>query len=55
MALRDVAAMNTIRLRLTCAVVLTSAIWAATPSAERMGYPPEEFAARRQRLARALE
>ena len=55
MALRDVAAMNTIRLRLTSAVVLTSAIWATTPSAERMGYPPEEFAARRQRLASALK
>ena len=55
MALRDVAAMKSIRLRLTCAVVLTSAIWATTPRAERMGYPPEEFAARRQRLASALK
>lgn len=30
------------------------AVWAALPTAERMGYPPEEFAARRQKLAKAL-
>ncbi|HKE86459.1 MAG TPA: Xaa-Pro peptidase family protein [Vicinamibacterales bacterium] len=30
------------------------ALWSALPSAERMGYPPEEFTARRQKLAKAL-
>ncbi|HEY5618467.1 MAG TPA: Xaa-Pro peptidase family protein [Vicinamibacterales bacterium] len=55
MALRDVAAIATTRLRLTRLVVVLWVIWATTPSAERMGYAPEEFAARRQRLASALE
>jgi len=55
MALRDVAAIAATRLRLTRLVVVLWVIWATTPSAERMGYAPEEFAARRQRLASALE
>src|SRR5689334_2510670 len=29
-------------------------IWTAVPMAERMGYTPEEFSARRQKLAKAL-
>ncbi|MGH9252982.1 MAG: aminopeptidase P N-terminal domain-containing protein [Vicinamibacterales bacterium] len=55
MALRDVAAMTGPRLRLACLVVLVWVAWTSAPTAERMGYPPEEFAARRQRLATALE
>jgi Xaa-Pro aminopeptidase len=43
-----------IRSRVTLAV-LAAAIWSAFPIAERMGYAPEEFAARRQRLANALQ
>jgi Xaa-Pro aminopeptidase len=34
---------------------LVALVWIAVPSAERMGYAPEEFAARRQRLAAALQ
>src|SRR5688500_20148018 len=37
-------------------LVLTVAFaWNSTPSAERMGYPPEEFSARRARLAKVLQ
>jgi Xaa-Pro aminopeptidase len=35
--------------------LLLAVVWLAVPSAQRMGYAPEEFAARRQRLARAIE
>src|SRR5687768_7808757 len=55
MALRDVAATVAIRWRLSCVVLLAWTICATTPSADRMGYAPEEFAARRQRLATALK
>lgn len=48
MALRHAAA------RLT-ALLLLALAGAAVPSAERMGYGPEEFAGRRQRLAEALQ
>ena len=48
MALRDAAARVT-------PLVLLALVWSAAPSAERMGYAPGEFAARRQRLAGALE
>ena len=41
------------RARLTILVVATM-ITVAFPAAERMGYPPEEFAARRQQLATAF-
>jgi Xaa-Pro aminopeptidase len=41
--------------RMTCAVIIACVVWAATPSAERMGYPADEFAGRRQRLAKLLE
>lgn len=37
------------------AAVLLWLLWAGAPSAERMGYAPEEFTARRQRLAQALQ
>ena len=40
--------------KLTIALVL-AAFFAATPVAERMGYSADEFAGRRQRLAKALE
>jgi Xaa-Pro aminopeptidase len=55
MALRDVAPVTGPRLRPACIAVLVWAIWATAPHAERMGYPPEEFGARRQRLAHALQ
>lgn len=48
MALRDTAA------RLT-SLLLLALVWSAAPAAERMGYAPEEFAGRRQRLAQALQ
>jgi Xaa-Pro aminopeptidase len=35
-------------------LTIVTLIWTATPAAERMGYPPEEFAARRERLAKAV-
>jgi Xaa-Pro aminopeptidase len=35
--------------------LLVALVWIAVPSAERMGYAPGEFAARRQRLATALQ
>jgi len=35
-------------------IALILGIWTALPQAERMGYPPEEFTARRQKLAKAL-
>ena len=41
--------------RVLPALLVALVLWPAAPSAERMGYPPEEFSARRQRLARALE
>jgi Xaa-Pro aminopeptidase len=55
MAVRDVTPPVKSRLRLAGVVVLAWVIWATTPAAERMGYPPEEFAARRQRLAAVLK
>ena len=42
------------RVRLA-AVLALALLWPSTPGAERMGYPPAEFAARRQRLAQALQ
>ena len=42
------------RLRLIVIVVATVVV-SAFPRAERMGYPPQEFAARRQQLAKALQ
>jgi Xaa-Pro aminopeptidase len=35
-------------------IVIALGLATAMPSAERMGYPPEEFTARRQKLAKAL-
>ena len=42
------------RLRLFGLLILLALVWSSAPSAERMGYPPEEFTARRQRLAKAI-
>lgn len=42
------------RPRIALALVLVTA-WVGLPAAERMGYSPSEFSARRQRLASALE
>jgi len=40
----------------TLLIIATAiAFWTALPNAERMGYPPEEFTARRQKLAKALQ
>ena len=43
------------RLRLPLIVASLVLLWGSLPRAERVGYPPEEFAARRQRLAKSLE
>jgi hypothetical protein len=34
--------------------LVLAVLWVSPPAAERMGYPPGEFAARRQRLAEAV-
>jgi Xaa-Pro aminopeptidase len=39
----------------TIVLLLVALAWSPWPSAERMGYAPGEFAARRERLARALQ
>ena len=42
--------------RLRLVAILAAAVFAsALPSAERMGYAPAEFAARRQQLAKVLQ
>jgi Xaa-Pro aminopeptidase len=42
-----------IRTRLA-AVIALALVWTAVPATERMGYPPAEFAARREKLAQAV-
>ena len=42
------------RLRLAAALAL-ALLWPSVPAAERMGYPPAEFTARRDKLAQAVE
>jgi Xaa-Pro aminopeptidase len=39
----------------TVILLLLAVAWSSAPSAERMGYPPGEFAARRERLAKVLQ
>ena len=39
----------------TVVLLLLAVAWSSAPSAERMGYPPGEFAARRERLAKVLQ
>jgi Xaa-Pro aminopeptidase len=53
--MRQLATAVTLRRRAVVVLALLAAGWTSVPSAERMGYPPEEFAARRQRLASALQ
>ena len=54
MAVRQPA--PTVASRLGLFVLLVVAVvWTSSPAAERMGYRPEEFTARRQRLATALQ
>ncbi len=43
------------RHRLAAIVVAAAVLLPAIPRAERMGYPPEEFEARRQKLAKVLQ
>src|SRR5688572_22659114 len=52
MGMRHTAAPLT---RLSVALLLALLFWPVGPAAERMGYAPEEFAGRRQRLAQALQ
>jgi Xaa-Pro aminopeptidase len=47
--------MRLMKLRSAVFVLALSVRSVAVPSAERMGYPPEEFAARRAKLAQALQ
>ncbi len=42
------------RFRFALALVLVTSVFGAVPRGERMGYPPEEFAARRQALAKTV-
>jgi Xaa-Pro aminopeptidase len=43
------------RLRGPAMLVAVALIWTASPAAQRLGYPAEEFTSRRARLARVLE
>ena len=54
MGIRQPGAPVTPRLRLVLALGLLAVVGTSSPHAERMGYPPEEFAARRQRLTTVL-
>src|SRR5262245_18654469 len=49
MAMRHAALSRTLAL-----ITLVISVWSSYPSAERTGYPAEEFTARRQKLAKAL-
>ena len=55
MGVRRLAAIVTSRFRSAVVLALLAVVWTSSPTAERMGYAPEEFAARRQRLARVLQ
>jgi Xaa-Pro aminopeptidase len=55
MGMRQRAATVMPHRRVFLVFVLLSVVWTSSPTAERMGYPPEEFAARRQRLATVLQ
>lgn len=55
MAVPQRAAKVASRFRVFVLVVLPAVAWTSSLTAERMGYPPEEFAARRQRLAKVLQ
>ena len=53
--MRQLAETVTSRLRVFVVLVLLAVVWTSSPIAERMGYPPAEFSARRQRLAKVLQ
>ena len=55
MGMRRLAATVTPCFRSLVVLVLLAVVWTSSPSAERMGYAPEEFTARRQRLAKVLQ
>jgi Xaa-Pro aminopeptidase len=55
MGMRQHGATVTPTFRWLVLLVLLAVVWPSSPRAERMGYGPEEFAARRQRLAGVLE
>jgi Xaa-Pro aminopeptidase len=56
MAVRDAGAATVVPRQALCGVLaLLGVIWISTPAAERMGYTAEEFATRRQRLAKVLQ
>ena len=55
MGMRQRGATVTPTFRSLVLLVLLAVVWPSSPRAERMGYAPEEFAARRQRLAGVLE
>jgi Xaa-Pro aminopeptidase len=52
MDLRNASSMRARRIPL---LLLLAVVWTTAPSAERMGYSPEEFSGRRQRLAKMLQ
>ena len=55
MGMRQRGATVTPTFRTLVLLVLLAVVWPSSPRAERMGYAPEEFAARRQRLAGVLK
>ena len=55
MGMRRLPAAVTPSVRSLLVPVLLAVVWTSSPAAERMGYAPEEFAARRQRLASVLQ
>ena len=55
MAMHHFPTAMTRRRRALAVFAVLVAVWTSVPFAERMGYPPEEFGARRQRLATALQ
>ena len=54
MGMRRHAAALRPTLRPVIGLLLLAVVWTSSPTAERMGYPPQEFAARRQQLAKLL-
>ena len=55
MGVRHAASDVTRRRHVVFAVAVVAATWVSVSVAQRMGYPPEEFSARRQQLAAALK
>ena len=55
MGMRRLATAITPSFRSLVVLALLAVVWPSSPKAERMGYAPEEFSARRQRLAGVLQ